>query len=183
VNVAVNFCDIEGGKAGTEVVESVEGQFKWGPGNIDCDPCFVDIDSGDYHLQSAGWRWDDDANQWTWDDVTSRCIDAGNPGSPLGDEPMILSVDPLNRFGINKRINIGAYGGVAEASMGPKGWSLLADFNNDGIINFNDYVHQMANWFQSQGQQSGDLNRDGVINIADFALLVEDWLIETTWRQ
>jgi len=65
-----------------------------GLGNIGADPCFVrpgyweDDDSwvhGDYHLKSLGWRWDTVYEEWTFDRVTSRCIDAGNPGSPLLD--------------------------------------------------------------------------------------------------
>jgi hypothetical protein len=40
------------------------------------------------------------------DDVTSPCIDAGDPNSPVGDEP-----EPNG-----DRINMGAYGGTTEAS-------------------------------------------------------------------
>jgi len=43
------------------------------------------------------------------DDVTSPCIDAGYPNSPVGPEPM------PNR----SRINIGAYGSTPEASKSP----------------------------------------------------------------
>ena len=98
----------------------VQGGFS-GIGNIDTDPCFADPCSGDYHLKSEGWRWDVSENEWVWDNVTSRCIDAGNPGTPLGNEPTTLSVDPLNRFGQNLRINMGAFGGTDQASMPPYG--------------------------------------------------------------
>ncbi|MHC4115847.1 MAG: right-handed parallel beta-helix repeat-containing protein [Planctomycetota bacterium] len=132
-----------------------------GVGNIDIDPCFVDPCDGDFHLKSEGWSWDIKRNRWAYNDVTSRCIDAGNPGCPLGDEPMSVPDDPNNTWGENIRINMGAYGGTAEASIPPYDWTLLADLTNDGIVN---------------------LNRDGVINMPDLALLVEDWLKETVWH-
>ena len=38
----------------------------------------------------------------------SRGIDAGNPGCPLEEEPLVLAVDPFNEIGINVRVNMGA---------------------------------------------------------------------------
>jgi parallel beta-helix repeat protein len=95
-----------------------------GPGNINSDPLFVDAANGDYHLKSEGWRWNMNSESWTYDDVTSPCIDAGDPDSPLGDEPMSVPRDPDNIYGINQRINMGAFGGTAQASMPPRGWVL-----------------------------------------------------------
>ena len=43
---------------------------------------------------------------WVQDEVTSPCIDAGDPASPVSEEP-------LPNGG---RINMGVYGGTAEAS-------------------------------------------------------------------
>lgn len=110
-----------------------------GEGNISVNPLFVD-DAGshepdsepDYHLKSEGHRWDRDAGIWTYDHVTSPCIDAGDPATPLGDEPMSVPRDPDNRFGLNSRINMGAYGGTSEASMPPLGWALPEDHASDG---------------------------------------------------
>jgi hypothetical protein len=100
-----------------------------GQGNMDVDPLFVacgfwsdrnglgeirrpdDPDAiwvmGDYHLQSQGGRWDGQTGQWVSDGATSPCIDAGDPVSPAGREPA-----PNGEI-----INLGAYGGTAEASM------------------------------------------------------------------
>jgi len=90
-----------------------------GEGNTDIDPLFAapgywDADEdvwvdGDYHLQSQAGRWDPVAQGWVQDDVTSPCIDAGDPTAPVGDEPS-------PNGGI---VNLGAYGGTAEAS---KSW-------------------------------------------------------------
>ena len=102
----VTYSDIQGGWAGE--------------GNIDVDPAFarlgLDADSGwaggDYHLLSEGGRWDASAGQWISDAVTSPCIDAGDPTSPLLDEPVRVPGVSI----VNERINMGAYGGTDEAS-------------------------------------------------------------------
>jgi hypothetical protein len=77
-----------------------------GDGNIDVDPCFADSDNRDYHLVSKAGRWDPVSKSWVIDEETSPCIDAGDPDSSVGDEPATNG----------DRINMGAYGGTAEAS-------------------------------------------------------------------
>jgi hypothetical protein len=77
-----------------------------GIGNVGVDPFFADPNNGDYHLKSQADRWDPVSESWIMDDVTSPCIDAGDPNSPVGDEP-----EPNGG-----RINMGAYCGTAEAS-------------------------------------------------------------------
>ncbi|MHC4498915.1 MAG: right-handed parallel beta-helix repeat-containing protein, partial [Planctomycetota bacterium] len=153
-----------------------------GLGNIDVDPCFVDPNASDYHLKSEGWRWDILTEQWTWDDVTSRCIDAGNPGSGLGSEALTLDVDPLNRFGRNLRINMGAHGGTQKASMPPYGWALLADLTNDGLVDSADLAHWVQDWLNGGGEWPADLDRDGTVDMLDLALFAQDWFLETSWH-
>ena len=183
----------------TITYSNVQGGWD-GLGNIDIEPEFVQpgywdpngtsdnssddfwVD-GDYHLKSEGWRWDMRRGVWTWDDVTSRCIDGGNPASLLGDEPLYVAADPNNEFGVNRRINMGAYGGTAEASIGPDGWALLADLNNDGIVSFPDLAHQAARVQEHDTEPPGDLDRNGAVDMLDVALLVEDWLRMTTWYE
>ncbi len=97
-------------------------------GNVDVDPLFVqkgywaDKDNyqvstspadvravwidGDYHLRSETGRWDPSMRSWVTDDVTSPCIDGGSSASAVGTEP-------VPNGGV---INMGAYGGTAEAS-------------------------------------------------------------------
>jgi len=119
---------------GDATVSYSDVQGDWlGEGNIDVDPLFADpgywadvndpnivvepndpnavwID-GDYHLKSQAGRWDPVSESLVGDDVTSPCIDAADPNSPVGDEP-----EPNGGI-----INMGAYGGTAEASMSPAG--------------------------------------------------------------
>jgi hypothetical protein len=155
----VRYCNVQGGWPGV--------------GNIDVDPCFVDPDANDFHLQSQAGRWDPNTESWVTDANTSRCIDAGNPGSPLGDEPNDAN---------NLRINMGAYGGTAEASMPPYDWALLADLTNDGIVDAQDFAHQAVDWLIEDNEQPGDLNRDGVVDGKDLGLFVDDWLKTTSWH-
>ncbi len=88
----IQFNDIQGG---------------WeGDGNINKDPLFADVENGDYHLKSQTGRWDPAAEAWVTDDVTSPCIDAGDPALDVGDEP-----EPHGG-----RLNLGAHGGTDQAS-------------------------------------------------------------------
>jgi len=202
----IRYSNIQGGLEG--IVGG--GNVDWGPGNIDINPCFVRLGywvqkplkliEGDYHLKSQGWRWSTESESWTYDDVTSRCIDAGNPGEPLGDEPLAVPRDPENIWGENIRINMGAYSGTKQASMAPTPfalglpppdighsnighWALLADLNNDGMVDVADVAGQVQDWLKSGTGRPGDLNRNGVVNMVDFALLAEDWLSMTAWLE
>jgi len=87
---------------------NISGGFT-GEGNINVDPLFADADNGDYHLKSQAGRWEPIGENWITDEVTSPCIDAGDPNSPVGEEP-----EPNGGI-----INMGAYGGTAEASKSP----------------------------------------------------------------
>ncbi len=96
--------------SGTPVVTYSDVQGGWaGESNIDADPLFADPDNGDYHLKSQAGRWEPSSQAWLIDDVTSPCIDAGDPGTPIGLEPL-----PNGDI-----INMGAYGGTSKASKSP----------------------------------------------------------------
>jgi len=124
---------ITGTQVATLVTYSnVQGGFP-GQGNIDVDPLFADpgywadfndpnivVESNDpnavwlscdYHLKSEAGRWDPISESWIVDDVTSPCIDAGDPNSPVAFEP----------FPNGGIINMGAFGGTSEASKSPSG--------------------------------------------------------------
>ncbi len=114
----------------TVTYSDVRGTWS-GQGNIEGDPLFaapgfwVDASDskvsvkpdhplatwvqGDYHLKSQAGRWDPAKEDWVQDDVTSPCIDAGDTGHRGG-----LFVEEPEPNG--DRINMGAYGGTAEAS-------------------------------------------------------------------
>jgi hypothetical protein len=91
-NISIIFSNIQGGFVGES--------------NLDFDPLFADPESGDYHLKSQVGRYDPHTQIWMVDDVTSPCIDAGDPTSPISSEP-----SPNGAV-----VNMGAYGGTSEAS-------------------------------------------------------------------
>ena len=153
------------------------------PGQYSPDPYDDFFVLGDYHLKSAGWRWDAIRNRWTYDTVTSRCVDAGNPGCPLADEPLAIPDDPDNLYGHNLRINMGAYGGTAQAGIPPYQWALLCDLTNDGIVNLLDFSAQARDYLHTAPEQPGDVDRDGTVDIWDLNLLLQDWLQTTIWHQ
>lgn len=105
-------------------------EYGWpGIGNINSDPLIFDPGhrnrtllypqddtyiEGDYHLMSKAGRWDPNSQSWVNDDVTSLCIDAGDPNSSLVYEP----------FPNGGVINMGAYGSTSEASKSTSGYSF-----------------------------------------------------------
>ena len=74
-----------------------------GKGNISADPLLTK----DYHLASSVGYYQSETQDWLQSDVISQCIDTGDPQSPIGLEP-----SPHG-----DRINMGAYGGTAYASL------------------------------------------------------------------
>ena len=97
--------------------------------NTDADPCFAEPNNNDYHLKSQAGRWDPNSERWVQDEVTSPCIDAGDPNGPIGSEP-------LPNGG---RVNMGAYGGTEEASKSYFGTPICAE-PIPGAINGNSKV-------------------------------------------
>jgi len=130
-------------------------------GNIAADPCFAEdgywetppdfndywwhrntswVD-GDCHLKSQAGRWDASEGRWMIDDVTSPCIDAGAPMSPIG-------LEPFPNGGI---INMGVFGGTAEGSKSyfgkPACGTIVAgDVNGDCVIDFKDFGLMALHW-------------------------------------
>ncbi len=141
--VSASYCNVEGG---------------WpGEGNIEAVPCFVarghwddratddpEDDTwimGDYHLKSQAGRWDRGSEGWVLDDITSPCIDLGDPNGPLGAEP----------FPNGGYVNLGAYGGTGEASRsyfgGPVCETQIAgDINGDCKVDDLDVDILMSHW-------------------------------------
>ena len=92
------------------------------PGN----PQFADSEGFDYHLkteQTLG-RLQPNGSR-TSDTLSSPLLDAGNPATAVGDEPAPNG----------GRVNIGRYGGTAEASMAPDyPWLKTVSFGDAGSV-------------------------------------------------
>ncbi len=131
-----------------------------GQGNIDADPCFADADNSNYHLKSEAGRWDVSVQTWVQDTVTSPCIDAGNPDSDWKKE----------LWPNGERINMGIYGGTAEASMSLSDVGNIADLNIDGQVDYRDMRLLTDKWPHKNLLMPEDLSRDGIANFIDFAI-------------
>jgi hypothetical protein len=73
--IAITYSDVQGGFAGE--------------GNIDVDPTFADLATGDYHLQSG-----------------SPCVDAGDPKTAIDPSEMDLDGNPRLA---GAKVDMGAY--------------------------------------------------------------------------
>jgi hypothetical protein len=142
---------------------NIQGGWE-GNGNIDDDPLFADPNNGDYHLKSEVGRWDPNTLSWVQDDVTSPCIDAGDPNSDWGQE----------LWPHGKRINMGAYGGTSQASMSLSNVGDARDLNNDDLILWDDILLLVDKWNSNDVLLKQDLNLDGVVDVNDLAFY-ENW--------
>ncbi len=142
--IVIRYSDVQGG---------------WpGEGNFDADPCFAEAGywdangtaldanddfwvSGGYHLKSQGGRWNQSSRTWMNDEVSSPCIDAGCISSPVGFES----------FPNGGVVNLGAYGGTAEAAKSFFGARtcqkvVAGDINGDCRVDLADFTIMAANW-------------------------------------
>ena len=170
--------NVAGGRGGLMAEDAASVQ--WGPGNIDVDPLFASAETDDYHLQSAAGRWDSTLSQWVLDAATSRCIDAGNPGTDLHEE--LVTIPGTSADHRNLRVNMGMYGGTTEAGLCPVGWALLSDMTNDGTTDLEDLAILTTYWQATGDDLPADMVRDRGVNLADLAVLAGDWLAVTPWH-
>jgi hypothetical protein len=128
------------GGASVVTYSCVQGGMS-GEGNMDTDPRFADPQNGDFRLKSRGGRWNPLAETWETDAITSPCIDAGDPISPIGRESF-----PNGGF-----VNMGAYGATTEASNSyfgdpPCDAIVAGDLNGDCQVDQLDLEIMMLNW-------------------------------------
>ena len=164
ISAAIAYSDIQGGWDGT--------------GNINQDPCFTETGFwndngtsedtwlyGDYHLKSEAGRWDPNNKSWVQDDITSPCIDAGDPNSDWSEE----------LWPHGKRINMGAYGGTSQASLSLSNVGDIRDINGNDIVSWDDVLRLAGKWGSNNAPLKEDLNLDGVIDVNDLAFFEGNW--------
>jgi len=105
-----------------------------GEGNFEADPLFVDPNNGDFHLRSERGRYRASTDEWILDRVTSPCVDAGDPEADPWQE----------RVPNGGRINMGAYGMTASASMSEG--AIPGDINLDGRVDMTDFAIMADTW-------------------------------------
>jgi len=97
------------------------------------DPLFANETNGDFHLKSVAGRWD--GENWTNDIAQSPCIDAGSPSTVATNEPLPNG----------SRVNLGAYGGTAEASKSlTNAWLLATTINDGGVLRGTNTIRWVA---------------------------------------
>jgi hypothetical protein len=110
--------------------------------NITDEPLFANPAQGDFHLLSERGRfvklelepYTTAQGIWILDRISSPCIDRAEPTVKPSGEPMPNG----------GRLNMGAYGGTAYASMSE--WPILGDVNYDGIFNLLDFAIMAEKW-------------------------------------
>lgn len=117
------------------------------------DPKMADPDHYDYHLktqQTLGRRQPN--GDWTSDPVSSPLLDAGHPDSPLSQEP-----EPNGG-----RVNIGRFGGTAEASSAQTiPWLQTISFGDGGSVSTGVVtLHWLAGNFSTETADV-DVSLDG----------------------
>ena len=159
--VSVSYSLLEDGQAG--ISPGANGILNWGSGNIDADPRFADpaywdvngtpddpnddfFVEGDYHLRSQAGRWDPVSAGWIQDDVTSPCIDGGDPNSAVAFEP----------YPNGGLVNMGAYGGTVEASKSDSG--LHAVYGGGSGTTADPYLIYTAEHLSALGASVEDWN-------------------------
>ncbi len=144
----------------------------------------------DYHLKSEAGRWEPDTLSWMTDGVTSPCIDAGE-GIGYWD-PNGTPSDPNDDFWVSEednsgeelwpdggRINMGAYGGTAQASMSLNiAVGNPADFNKDDSVDGLDLNLLADKWLLEEILLAEDINRNNFVDMIDVALFAQEWLWE-----
>lgn len=167
------FSNIEGGRFEAHIGPGTS--LNWGQGNVDVDPQFADPNNGDYHLKSEAGRWDPNSESWVMDNVTSPCIDAGDPNS----------VWTAEIWPHGERINMGALGGTREASMSTRPESMLLPriayvYGSDA-----EATESYRSLLMSYGCPTTLLGVDDVTTAAldshDLIIVANDTQDETTW--
>jgi pectin methylesterase-like acyl-CoA thioesterase len=135
------------------------------PCNLDGD---YNIDVDDLILLCEDYLQQRVFGAWVADNVTSPCIDSGDPNDAGWQNEL---------WPHGGKINMGAYGGTAEASMSLKTTvGNIADFNNDGMVDFKDYSYMSETWQQNQTLLPEDIDRNNYVDILDFVLFATEWL-------
>ncbi|MCF7973087.1 MAG: right-handed parallel beta-helix repeat-containing protein [Phycisphaerae bacterium] len=132
--LTVTYSDIPGGQLAIYPLSN--GQLVWGEGNMNADPLFVNPQQSDYHLKSQRGRYSTEHDLWVLDDMTSPCIDGGDPLLSAADEPESM------------RLNLGAYGGTALASMAleDRSAAMTGDVDGNGTIEMSDLYALIEQW-------------------------------------
>jgi len=158
---------------GTVFVTYSDIQGGWpGDGNIDADPCFVDL--GYWHP----YKTPNDVNDDFWVNGNYRllpnspCIDAGDLNYSDPNHPNDLDGNPRI---VGGRIDMGAYEFPSDYCV------HIGDFDNSCRVDFKDFAIFALAWLEfgdSQWISDCDISlpADGIIDEKDLQIFAENWL-------
>ena len=126
------------------------------------------VDGNDLAILLDGYITSFVEGEWVFDDVSSLCIDEGDPNSDWTGE----------FWPHGERINMGAYGGTSEASMSLNDVGNVADLNHDGVVNFEDFGWFGNLWEIEEVLLGEDFDRNGVVDRNDLKILCDYWLLQ-----
>lgn len=121
----LDYCDIQGGWSG------------YGGNNIDADPCFVNVSSGDLRLSTPA----------------SVCVDAGD-STMLLNERIYLDLDGKHRYVDIDSVDDTGYGPLEFLDIGAYEFNCkyaAGDSNCDGVVDFKDLGILCGNWLTGTG--------------------------------
>jgi hypothetical protein len=165
--MTVQNSNIQGGQSGVWVDPNII--LHWQSGNIDAEPNFVDLGYwldantpaepnddyyviGNYHLLPG-----------------SVCINTGDNNS--------VPVQSITDLDSEQRI----FGGTVDMGS-DECVTNTADFNGDGIVDFEDAYIYSQYWLSDVGDLPADFVDDGFIDFADSAVFAEQWLWTAGWH-
>ncbi len=144
-----------------------------GEGNINEDPLFASPIHRDYHLQTTDPNGRYNLVTGTFDvndPETSPCINAGDPFSAFG-------LEPLPNGG---RINVGAYGNSPQASKSDIVVPLVAAIaGGDMNVNMVDFALLANNWLLEGAaikNREADLDNNDIVDELDLPIFTKFWL-------
>jgi len=129
-----------------------------GEGNINKDPLFISPVHRPYNFHLTADEWN-----------ISPSINAGNPIADYSQEPAPNG----------GRINMGAYGGTAEADCSDILRPVPSDADADLAVNMVDFAILADNWGLQGGNiknKGADADNNGIVDGRDLAILHKFWL-------
>ncbi|MHC4951462.1 MAG: BACON domain-containing protein, partial [Planctomycetota bacterium] len=159
-----------------DLVDFAEMAEAWQPPNgaLYLSPCDLDndyaVDLDDFVLFCDDYLQPRVFGSWMTDDVTSPCIDAGDPAD-MGWQGEL--------WPHGGRINMGAYGGTAQASMSPNSIGNTADLNHDNAVDIIDWSLWAGYWGDERVLMDSDFDRDNDVDPNDMDIFMDNWLWES----
>ena len=124
------------------------------------DPLFANAIGGDFHPRSSGGRFVAATGSWTNDMTNSPLLDAGALDWPVGNER-----DPNGDV-----VNLGAYGGTAQASMSQTNpWLRVISYKDESVMSGNVLLYWLHGGMPPDAKVRLEYSTDFMLNWTTIA--------------